>query len=594
MITTGNQRHAGVEVVRLALHERWARRRSNLALRSLLALLLASLAVPSTHAWNAEGHMVVAQIAYNHLNPDVKAKCDALIAVPVQYAGSGNSNFVTAACWADDIKSSTSAYNIWHYIDIPFGDSAYTNNVGAASFDVVLAINQCIAVLQNPTASVSNQAMSLRFLLHFVGDIHQPLHCTTAVSSAHPTGDAGGNGFSLLGNWSNLHSLWDAGGGYLTDSVGRPLSAAGRNTLSNKVAEVEAAYPFVGNPGTIPDPEMWAEEGWQNAQDVCYTGITDGSTPTTEYLDTAMAATSEWLALAGKRLADLLNTLTPLPGQFAGNGFASAGGPIGQGNLLLTDDGTNVFGTIAKGPNALTNVLVLYIDSVAGGFASTAGFSDGSDALRRAISGFNGSSSRSTLTFSGMTPDYAIAISPTNAGFGGLWQLANGGAGSLTYVADVKLAPTGTATAPVYTFSFNVGQIGLATNSGGSFKVLGTYVSTLGSRSREALPGNVTGTAGYNAFTQTAAAAYTITKRLSPYPVPAQPAILSDGALRISFTNLTGMSFSLLGSVDPTLPLNLWSNLGAAIEAPVGSGLYQFTDQQATNGLARFFRITSP
>ena len=76
--------------------------------------------------------------------------------------------------------------------------------------------------------------------------------------------------------------------------------------------------------------------------------------------------------------------------------------------------------------------------------------------------------------------------------------------------------------------------------------------------------------------------------------MPAQPAILSDGALRISFTNLTGMSFSLLGSVDPTLPLNLWSNLGAAIEAPVGSGLYQFTDQQATNGLARFFRITSP
>src|SRR5882724_5389154 len=69
-------------------------------------------------AWNAEGHMVVAQIAYNHLDAAVKAKCDALIAVPVYHSSSANSNFVTAAVWADDIKAFTSAYSNSHYIDI--------------------------------------------------------------------------------------------------------------------------------------------------------------------------------------------------------------------------------------------------------------------------------------------------------------------------------------------------------------------------------------------------------------------------------------------------------------------------------------------
>jgi hypothetical protein len=53
-------------------------------------------------AWNAEGHMVVAQTAYNHLELAVRAKCDALVAVPLQYGSSQNNPFVTAACWADE------------------------------------------------------------------------------------------------------------------------------------------------------------------------------------------------------------------------------------------------------------------------------------------------------------------------------------------------------------------------------------------------------------------------------------------------------------------------------------------------------------
>ncbi len=266
--------------------------------------------------WNAEGHMVVAQIAYNHLNPVARAKCDTLIATPILYSSSYNNTFVTAACWADDIKSSTSAFNSWHFLAIPFSlDGTPTNGVGAAAFDVVRAIRTNISVLQNTSATLSNQAVHLRFLLHFVGDIQQPLHCSTAVSAPLPNGDSGGNGFALTGGWINLHFLWDNGAGYLQDSLLRPLNTTDQNTLNALVAAVEANHPYnyATNLGTIPDPLTWAQEGWALAQTLSYLGVTNATTPTASYLTTAVAATDELMAKGGHRLADLLNTIYPAP-----------------------------------------------------------------------------------------------------------------------------------------------------------------------------------------------------------------------------------------------------------------------------------------
>src|SRR4029077_12335737 len=124
-------------------------------------------------------------------------------------------------------------------------------------------------------------------------------------------------------------------------------------------------------------------------------------------------------------------------------------------------------------------------------FADTSGFADGADGLRRAISGFDGGGNRSLLTFSGgFLPDYAIALGPADDNFGGLWQLANGGANSLNFISSVNLSPTGNANSATYTFSFNVSQIGLTPNSGQSFELFGTYISDTGYRSTEAIAGN--------------------------------------------------------------------------------------------------------
>lgn len=217
--------------------------------------------------------------------------------------------------------------------------------------------------------------------------------------------------------------------------------------------------------------------------------------------------------------------ITAQSATYSGNGNSGFGGPIGLGSLTLTDNGTTVSGTLNKGPNGFNDVLVLYIDSTAGGFADTSGFADGADGLRKAISGFDGAANRSLLTFSGgFSPDYAIALGPASDNFGGLWQLGNGGANSLNFISSVNLNPTGNNNSPTYTFSFNVSQIGITPNSGTTFALFGTYLSNSGFRSDEAIAGNDVGAQGWNPFLQTALATYTIV------PEPSTAALLSLSA----------------------------------------------------------------
>ena len=278
--------------------------------RILGALFIFVCWVQPVLPWDGEGHMVIAQIAYNHLDSAVKAKCDALIAIPVFDANERNSNFVMAACWADDIKSNTDAYDDLHIYDIPISLDGYpTNGVVDDPSNVVEAITQYIGQLQDPTQSLSNQAVALRFLLHFCGDITCPVHCATGVTTNMPTGDEGGWDFLLTGTWPRLHNLWDEGGGYLSDGMTRPLNAAGLAIITNKANELEALYPYSLSVGSIPDPLPWALESWGYAKTVAYVGITNNTTPTASYLNAAVAASKQQLVMGGQNLAKLLNTI---------------------------------------------------------------------------------------------------------------------------------------------------------------------------------------------------------------------------------------------------------------------------------------------
>jgi PEP-CTERM motif len=209
---------------------------------------------------------------------------------------------------------------------------------------------------------------------------------------------------------------------------------------------------------------------------------------------------------------------------YSGNGNSGFGGPIGLGSLSLTDDGTTLFGTFTKGPNGFNDVLVIYLDTVGGGFTDTSGFADGNDGLRKAISGFDGGANRSTMTFAtGFSADYALALGPSSDNFGGLWSLANGGGNSLGFVSSANLNPTGNNNSPTYTFSISLASIGIT--AGQSFGLFGTYISNTGYRSDEAVAGAATGTQGYNGFTQTAFSTFTTTA----VPEPTTLALTASG-----------------------------------------------------------------
>lgn len=159
---------------------------------------------------------------------------------------------------------------------------------------------------------------------------------------------------------------------------------------------------------------------------------------------------------------------------------------------------------------------MLYFDNGSGGFPDTSGFNDSSDPITRAVSGIDGSGDRSLLTFTNaakpFSPSYAIALAPiVGAGSGNIYRLQNGGVGSEQSVGTANLIPLGTGNAYTYRFSFGMSQIGLPAFNGQTFRFLGTYVTTTGARSSEAISGNISGVDGWNPFATVDVGTYTIT-----------------------------------------------------------------------------------
>jgi hypothetical protein len=283
------------------------------------------LCTPSiSFGWGAGGHMITAQIAFGRLTPNAKAQAKMLLAIPINPAATSakSKDFVNAAHWADDIRSSPdfAAFAPLHFIDKPFSTDG-TRLPAVPRPNIVTALRDNVKILKTSTDK-NARAQALRFIIHFVGDIHQPLHCTTRVDSAHPTGDHGGNlvnvkipGASGVTQTINLHKYWDDGiesfpkGGPSPQFLPPPLSTI----------PPAAALAMKGNPSTDPalklnDPfnfPAWANESFDLAKSVTYNGITNGSQPNAAYRTKALQVSRQRAAWGGYRLAALLNSIWP-------------------------------------------------------------------------------------------------------------------------------------------------------------------------------------------------------------------------------------------------------------------------------------------
>ena len=152
--------------------------------------------------WGKTGHRVVGEIAENNLTEEVREKVRDLL--------DGHS-LANASTWADEMRSNSKfdKYSSWHYINLPI-DKEY-DEIPSTANNVITQISKAIEVLNSSLADREVKQFYLKYLIHMVGDLHQPLHTGREE-------DWGGNKIQVnfkgrkgAENWTNLHDLWDAG-----------------------------------------------------------------------------------------------------------------------------------------------------------------------------------------------------------------------------------------------------------------------------------------------------------------------------------------------------------------------------------------------
>ena len=286
----------------------------------VVGLLAIMLSAPSLSlGWGAGGHMMVARIAFKRLNPRAKAQAMALLARPINPVAisAKSQDFVNASHWADDLRpfAEFDSFKPLHFIDKPFSSDGNPLPTDLPEPDnVIKALVDNVNILKTSTDKDA-QAQALRLIIHFVGDIHQPLHCATRVSSALPQGDRGGNlvSITVAGKKTNLHSYWDGG-------IGR-FPKTGPNFAPPPLSQIPAAAAkaMAGNPDTDPDLKLdepfnfsaWADESFALAKSVAYKGMKNGVKPSSKYNAASLKVARKRVAWGGYRLAALLNTIWP-------------------------------------------------------------------------------------------------------------------------------------------------------------------------------------------------------------------------------------------------------------------------------------------
>jgi len=307
----------------------------------LLAVSVAAATGPPAGAWNDRGHMTVAYVAYQRLRPATRQRVDQLLKLNPRYGdwasrvdreipgGSAEDRnlmiFMIAATWADAIKrdpgyqadgsqggnrpegspdaGANSGYadrlmhKYWHFVDTPFAPDG-TPLPAVPAPNVGERIRMFREVLASPGPD-ELKSYDLTWLLHLVGDVHQPLHAATRVSSALPAGDAGGNLVKLDCARCELHFFWD-------DLLGSDSDLTSVLAGAQKLPRAKAAL------ARKSDEAEWITESFREAQRTVYSApVGAGNGPFTlsaAYQKKALALARERVALAGARLANLLNT----------------------------------------------------------------------------------------------------------------------------------------------------------------------------------------------------------------------------------------------------------------------------------------------
>jgi hypothetical protein len=253
----------------------------------LPVLLAASIALIS---WGVTGHRTIGKIAENHLSPQAKAAVRELL---------DTETLAQASTWPDEVRSQPDYRHTapWHYINLPLGLSFADFQVkvqGMTQENVYSALQKQEQILGSPGSSRREKIEALKYIVHFVGDLHQPMHVSREE-------DKGGNTIQLNydGNGTNLHSLWDS---KLIEHEGL--------TYEQMVEKYDQASPAQIKQWQSDPLLQWIWESYQ-ASSKLYAEVDamNGRSIDDSYYQAHIGIVRDRIEKAGIRLAGVLNTI---------------------------------------------------------------------------------------------------------------------------------------------------------------------------------------------------------------------------------------------------------------------------------------------
>jgi len=304
-------------------------------MRTLTALFIGIcffLVGPHSQAWNKATHMVSAAIAYADLkerNPAVLTKALEVLKKHPQFfvwapdlekvSSEEDKNlylFMLAARWSDDVRGEFNPYDrpSWHYVDIPYrpeeGQEAPGPIPVGCNLTVALVLNR--AGVQCQCTDDKACAFALCWMLHLIGDVHQPLHTISLFTKQFPDGDRGGTIFHIRetpgGNLTNLHHLWDE---LIIKSDEFQKVRDEATTLRNKPGFKREDFAKRLDARSFDD---WAREAWKIAVEKAYrkgtlpgsTKESDGPDLPSDYMGSVKADAEKQVVLSGYRISDAM------------------------------------------------------------------------------------------------------------------------------------------------------------------------------------------------------------------------------------------------------------------------------------------------
>lgn len=250
----------------------------------LLFLFISHLASADVPYWSKTGHRVIGEVAQQHLNGKTKRALKDLLK---------GQSLAAVSNFADEIKADSiyRKFSAWHYVNIPKGKD-YGDVEPYKYGDLVVAIEECIRIVKDEKSSRNDRIFYLKMLVHFVGDLHQPMHVGRLE-------DKGGNDIQLqwFDRGTNLHKVWDAN---LIDDYGMSYTE-----LAAKLPELNKSQIRAIQEGDVYD---WVEES-QAVADHIYESVEIGEKLYYRYGYVWWDTVESQLQKGGLRLAKVLNDL---------------------------------------------------------------------------------------------------------------------------------------------------------------------------------------------------------------------------------------------------------------------------------------------